>query len=185
MGEFKIQVPMGPKKLPASVPRLTPKMKKVYERAYEIMSKPGGWVQGSFLVDNLSNSHPVGWANHDIEMKAVCAVGGLQRAAWETLGKPDMRLAVYTYAVHFVTSQTQASEKGEAAVAVYELAEDARLRANYFAKLYAEVLGTKVCHTIVDINDGLASDASSSYAVRKARAQVLAIISRAGNLGHE
>jgi hypothetical protein len=70
--------------------RLTPQIKRVLNRAIELVE--AAWVQGSYLKDlDTGHTYTTG-AVENGERFAVCAVGGLERAAWEELGKPDMSI---------------------------------------------------------------------------------------------
>jgi hypothetical protein len=70
--------------------RLTPRIKRVLNRAIELVE--AAWVQGSYLKDLDTGHTYMTGAVENGERFAVCAVGGLERAAWEELGKPDMSL---------------------------------------------------------------------------------------------
>lgn len=95
---------------PVSELRLDARLKRIYARTLELIER--GWIQGSWMEDQYGGMHTRGWDNHEFEAVAVCAVGGLQRAAWEEMGKPDMSV-----------------RKNEKRVAA--LAHRAELRANY------------------------------------------------------
>ena len=97
--------------------KLTPEMKAVYKRAAELVDEY--WIQSELLAGvvtedaTYSELDPTyekpswqseedvyeagseihdfrGWANGKVQVTGVCAVGAIERAAWEVLGKPFM-----------------------------------------------------------------------------------------------
>jgi hypothetical protein len=148
-----------------NVPTLTPTMKKAFARAIELIEK--AHVQGQFMIDKATgDKYEAGWEENG-KKPAVCAVGGMQRAAWELLGKPDMG---YKNAWSF--------DKSDKAFEVEILAEAMQERVNFFVeRAKIEPKGDPGYHyeDIVDVNDGLPA--------RKSKQTVLDLLRKAGNLG--